>query len=71
MTVRGTHGPRRRAREAAVMEQPRRIFFGIRCDLCRAGLHDTDGRPRWDVLGRNPLLFICPDGCKDCTGGAR
>lgn len=67
MTVRGTHGPARSTRQAAVMQAPRRPFYGLRCDLCRAGLHDEHGNPRWEVRGKDPLLFICPDGCKEPT----
>jgi hypothetical protein len=43
-----------------------RVFHGIRCDHCKTGLHDADGNPRWDCLGK-ALTFICPDGCKEPT----
>lgn len=65
MTARGSRTLARRIR--ADMDLPRRVFRGLRCDHCRAGLHDEHGNPRWDVIGKDPLLFICPDGCKETT----
>lgn len=39
-----------------------RVFHGIRCAECGAGLHDEAGRPRWDILW--PLRFVCTNGCE-------
>lgn len=66
MTVRGTHGLARRTRLVTAMTLGVPVFQGIRCDLCKAGLHDEHGNPRWDALGK-ALIFICPDGCKEPT----
>lgn len=69
MTVRGTHGIARRNRLATAMRLGLPVFHGLRCDHCRTGLHDEHGNPRWDVVGKHPLLFICPDGCKEPARG--
>lgn len=69
MKKRTSHGAERRTRLVAAMRLGLPVFHGLRCDHCRTGLHDDHGRQRWDVVGKNPLLFICPDGCKEMCRG--
>lgn len=39
-----------------------RVFYGVRCADCGAGLHDSQGEPRWEILF--PLRFVCLHGCR-------
>ncbi|MCY1141360.1 hypothetical protein OWR29_25460 [Actinoplanes sp. Pm04-4] len=41
------------------------VFHGIRCADCKAGLHNSKGQPRWDVIGSGGrLAFVCQGGCR-------
>lgn len=38
-----------------------KAFIGVRCERCKAGLHDAVGNPRWDFVdGR----FVCREVCR-------
>lgn len=36
-------------------------FGRVRCQRCRAGLHDSAGNPRWEILDGQ---FVCPERCR-------
>jgi hypothetical protein len=37
-----------------------KAFYSPPCWRCRRILEDSDGNPRWDIIGGR---FICPGGC--------
>ncbi len=55
---------RRKAAQAAERLAHRRVrvFYGLRCTDCGAGLVDNQGQPCWDILW--PLRFVCVGGCR-------
>jgi hypothetical protein len=55
---------RERLKRANQPSPGRRTFTVVRCAFCRRGLHDSQGRPRWDVVGSNHrIAFVCQGGC--------
>lgn len=59
----GTPKPTKVEAEVAAMLRSGQIrpFVAPPCRLCGQSLCDSDGQPRWDVVG--DLMFICLESC--------
>lgn len=56
--------PPRRLDQATYRDLGVKPFTFYCCDLCKAGLHDRVGNPRWEMLdGR----FVCTERCRALT----